>query len=135
MVQSVVRDGQLFYKRPAAVDYDRHHQSRNGIIIFIFESRLTLPSEASSNWTGDSRTEATKQNADASRGVARGYQTKSRMGAARGNIPVLGGSNGARSEDRGNKERNNVRNNQCLADPTGVLVMTHSKGSADLIRV
>jgi hypothetical protein len=38
VVQSVVRDGQLFYKRPAAVDYyDRHHQSRNGIIIFILK--------------------------------------------------------------------------------------------------
>lgn len=98
MVQSVVRDGQLFYKRPAAVDYDRHHQSYNGIITFIFESRLTLPSEASSNWTGDSRTEATKQNADASRGVARGYQIKSRMGAARGNVLVFGRSNGARAD-------------------------------------
>lgn len=133
MVQYVVRDGQLFYKRPAAVNYDRHHQSRNGMITFMFESRLTLPSEASSNWTGDSRTEATKQNADASRGVARGYQMKSRMGAARGNIPVLGGSNGARAEDRGNKKRNSVRNKQCLADPTGV--MTHLKSPADLIRV
>src|ERR1700730_5919385 len=60
-----------------------------------FEERLTLPSEASSNCTGDSRTDATKQNNDASRGVARGYQTKSRMGAARGNTLVLGGSNGA----------------------------------------
>lgn len=133
MVQYVVRDGQLFYKRPAAVDYDRYHQSRNEIITFIIESRLTLPSEASSNWTGDSRTDATKQNADASRGVARGYQMKSRMGAARGNIPALGGSNGARAEDRRNKKRKSVRNKQCSADPTGV--MTHSKGPADLIRV
>lgn len=99
----------------------------------IFESRLTLPSEASSSWTGDSRTEATKQNADASRGVARGYQMKSRMGAARGNIPVLGGSNGARAEDRGNKKRNSVQNKQCLADPTGA--MSHLISPADLIRV
>ena len=119
MVQSVVLDGQLFYKRPAAVDYDRHHRSRHGIITFIIESRLTLPSEASSSWTGDSRTEATKQNADASRGVARGYQMKSRMGAARGNILVLGGSNGARAEDKVNKKSNSVRNKQRLADPTG----------------
>src|SRR6267154_2070369 len=100
---------------------------------FLFESRLTLPSEASSNWTGDSRTEATKQNADASRGVARGYQMKSRMGAARGNIPVLGGSNGARADDRVNKKRNSVQNKQCSADPTGV--MSHLKSPADLIRV
>jgi hypothetical protein len=103
------------------------------MIIFIFESRLTLPSEASSNWTGDSRTEATKQNADASRGVARGYQMKSRMGAARGNIPVLGGSNGARAEDRGDKKRSSDRNKQSLADPTGVT--SHLKSFADLIRV
>ncbi len=54
---------------------------------------------------------------------------KSRMGAARGNIPILGGSNGARAEDRGNKKRNSVRNKQCLADPTGV--MTHSKSPVD----
>lgn len=68
-------------------------------VIFFFENWLTLPSEASSNWTGDSRTDATKQNDDASRGVARGYQIKSRMGAARGNTPVFGGSNGARVGD------------------------------------
>lgn len=43
---------------------------------------LTRPSEASSRRTGDSRTDVTKQNDDASRGEARGYQIKSRMGAA-----------------------------------------------------
>jgi hypothetical protein len=69
-------------------------------LFFLSEIRLTLASEASSNWTGDSRTDATKQNDDASRGEARGYQMKSRMGAARGNTPVLGGSNGARARDR-----------------------------------
>jgi hypothetical protein len=58
----------------------------------FLEKRPTLPSEASSNWTGESRTDATKQNDDGSRGVARGYQRKSRMGAARGNTLVLGGS-------------------------------------------
>ena len=54
--------------------------------------RLTRPSEASSSRTGDSRTDATKQKDDASRGVARGYQIKSRMGAAWGKTFILGGS-------------------------------------------
>ena len=56
--------------------------------------QLTRPSEASSSRTGDSRTDAMKQKDDASRGVARGYQIKSRMGAAWGNTLVLGGSKG-----------------------------------------
>jgi hypothetical protein len=71
----------------------------NRELLLLFENWLTLPSEASSNWTGDSRTDATKQNDDESRGVARGYQIKSRMGAARGNTPVFGGSNGVRAGD------------------------------------
>jgi hypothetical protein len=83
VVQFVVRGGRLSYKWPAAVHYGRHHQSRSRILNLIFENLLTLPSEASSNWTGDSRTDATKQNDGVSRGVARGYQMKSRMGAAR----------------------------------------------------
>ena len=110
MVQSVVRDGRQSYKRLAAVQYDRHHQ------YYFSKNRLTLPSEASSNWTGDSRTDATKQNVDASRGVARGYQMKSRMGAARGNALDLGGSNEARAGDRGNKTHDSTQNKQRAAD-------------------
>ena len=101
--------------------------------IYFSKNRLTRPSEASSNWTGDSRTDATKQNVDASRGVARGYQMKSRMGAARGNALDLGGSNEARAGDRGNKTHNSTQNKQRAADLAEIT--SHLTSPADLIRV
>ena len=120
MVDTLIRGSQLF----------------NMIVttcIYFSENQLTLPSEASSNWIGDSRTDATKQNVDASRGVARGYQMKSRMGAARGNALDLGGSNGARAGDRGNKTHSSTQNKQRAADLAEIT--SHLTSPADLIRV
>lgn len=48
----------------------------------------TLPSDASSNFTGVSRTEATKQNDAGLVGVAAGYQAKSRMGDGCWNVRI-----------------------------------------------
>jgi hypothetical protein len=128
MVDNLIRGPQL-----SIVIVTGNHAAGLLNLLYFSGNRLTLPSEASSNWTGDSRTDATKQNDDTSRGVARGYQMKSRMGAARGNMPVLGGSNGARARDKGNKTCNRSQNKQCAADPTEVT--SHSISPADLIGV
>lgn len=72
-VRFAVHDDRQFCTMPEAVLGIR--LVRNKLL-----KKLALPSDASSSFTGFSRTEATKQNEAGSMDIADGYQMKSRIG-------------------------------------------------------
>jgi len=77
VARSVFRGDQLFDKMHEAIEKKKNVSTW---ILVRNRNSCTLPSDASSNFTGVSRTEATKQKDAGLVGVAAGYQIKSRMG-------------------------------------------------------
>ena len=69
-------------KREAMMEMKMKMEMNKVIPVYIRSMCHTLPSDASSSFTGHSRTDVTKQYEAGSRGDAAGYQAKSKIGAA-----------------------------------------------------